>query len=101
MQPGRSASRLDSGAPGNVEMPGDTIVLSTADSEGNMVSWVNSNFYEFGSGITVPGYGFVLHNRGALFTLDPHSPNAIAPAQAALQHPVGGVRACARMARPG
>lgn len=61
------------------ELQGDTIVLSTADKEGNMVSWVNSNFAEFGSGITVPGYGFVLHNRGALFTLDPKSPNVIAP----------------------
>ena len=58
---------------------GDTIVLSTADSEGNMVSWVNSNFALFGSGITVPGYGFILHNRGALFSLDPKSPNVIAP----------------------
>jgi gamma-glutamyltranspeptidase / glutathione hydrolase len=58
---------------------GDTIVLSTADPEGNMVSWVNSNFSGFGSGITVPSYGFVLHNRGALFTLDPSSPNLIAP----------------------
>jgi gamma-glutamyltranspeptidase/glutathione hydrolase len=58
---------------------GDTIVLSTADDEGNMVSWVNSNYAGFGSGITVPGYGFILHNRGALFSLDPKSPNAIAP----------------------
>ena len=58
---------------------GDTIVLSAGDSDGNMVSWVNSNFSEFGSGITVPGYGFILHNRGGLFTLDPTSPNAIAP----------------------
>jgi len=58
---------------------GDTIVLSAADSEGNMVSWVNSNYSGFGSGVTVPGYGFILHNRGALFTLDPKSPNAIAP----------------------
>ncbi len=58
---------------------GDTIVLSTADSDGNMVSWVNSNYSGFGSGVTVPGYGFILHNRGALFTLDPKSPNAIAP----------------------
>src|SRR6185312_13953626 len=58
---------------------GDTIALSAADSEGNMVSWINSNFSSFGSGITVPGYGFILHNRGALFTLDPKSPNAIAP----------------------
>jgi gamma-glutamyltranspeptidase / glutathione hydrolase len=58
---------------------GDTIVLSTADRWGNMVSWVNSNYANFGSGITVPGYGFVLHNRGGLFTLDPSSPNVIAP----------------------
>jgi gamma-glutamyltranspeptidase / glutathione hydrolase len=67
------------GPQGNFAMPGDTIVLSAADAEGNMVSWVNSNFTAFGSGVTVPGYGFVLHNRGALFTLDAHSPNAIAP----------------------
>ena len=60
-------------------MGGDTIVLSTADSQGNMVSWVNSNFDEFGSGITVPGFGFILHDRGALFTLDPKSPNVIQP----------------------
>jgi gamma-glutamyltranspeptidase / glutathione hydrolase len=67
------------GAPGDAAMAGDTIVLSTADGEGNMVSWVNSNYAVFGSGITVPGYGFILHNRGALFTLDPHSPNVIEP----------------------
>ena len=58
---------------------GDTIVLSAADDEGNMVSWVNSNYAGFGAGITVPGYGFILHNRGALFSLDPKSPNVIAP----------------------
>jgi gamma-glutamyltranspeptidase/glutathione hydrolase len=67
------------GPRGNGEVSGDTIVLSTADAEGNMVSWVNSNYAGFGSGITVPGYGFVLHNRGALFTLEPGSPNVIAP----------------------
>jgi gamma-glutamyltranspeptidase / glutathione hydrolase len=54
-------------------------VLSTADRWGNMVSWVNSNYASFGSGITVPGYGIILHNRGALFTLNPKSPNVIAP----------------------
>jgi gamma-glutamyltranspeptidase / glutathione hydrolase len=47
----------------------DTIVLSTADRWGNMVAWVNSNYSSFGSGITVPGYGFILHDRGALFSL--------------------------------
>jgi gamma-glutamyltranspeptidase/glutathione hydrolase len=67
------------GPEGNFPMAGDTIVLSAADSEGNMVSWVNSNFSAFGSGITVPGYGFILHNRGALFTLNPQSPNIIKP----------------------
>ena len=57
---------------------GDTIYLATADRWGNMVSWINSNFSGWGSGITVPGYGFILHNRGGLFTLDPKSPNVIA-----------------------
>jgi gamma-glutamyltranspeptidase/glutathione hydrolase len=67
------------GPAGSFSMGGDTIVLSTADSEGNMVSWVNSNYDEFGSGITVPGFGFILHDRGALFTLDPKSPNVVQP----------------------
>jgi len=57
---------------------GDTIYLTAADRWGNMVSWINSNFGGFGSGITIPGYGFVLHNRGGLFTLNPDSPNVIA-----------------------
>lgn len=65
--------------PGDETGAGDTIVLSTADRWGNMVSWVNSNYDEFGSGLTVPGYGFILHDRGALFSLNPKSPNAIAP----------------------
>lgn len=67
------------GRPGGPTPGGDTIVLSTADSDGNMVAWVNSNFDTFGSGVTVPGWGFVLHNRGGLFSLDPGSPNVIAP----------------------
>jgi gamma-glutamyltranspeptidase/glutathione hydrolase len=66
-------------AGGNAGSIGDTIVLSAADRWGNIVSWVNSNFASFGSGITVPGYGFILHNRGSLFTLDPNSPNLIMP----------------------
>ncbi len=64
---------------GDFSMHGDTIVLSTADGEGNMVAWVNSNAALFGSGITVPGFGFLLHNRGASFTLNPTSPNVIQP----------------------
>jgi gamma-glutamyltranspeptidase/glutathione hydrolase len=73
----KRASHLEH--PGAAAGKGDTVVLATADRDGNMVSWVSSNYYEFGSGITVPGYGFILHNRGALFSLDPKSPNAIAP----------------------
>jgi gamma-glutamyltranspeptidase / glutathione hydrolase len=67
------------GPPGRADSGGDTIVLSTADRSGNMVAWVNSLYSSFGSGLTVPGYAITLHNRGALFTLDPKSPNAIAP----------------------
>lgn len=63
----------------DAESGGDTIVLSTADRFGNMVAWVNSLYSSFGSGLTVPGYGITLHNRGGLFTLDPKSPNAIEP----------------------
>ena len=73
--------RASSTGPGTSETSdsGDTIYLATADRWGNMVSWINSNFAGWGSGITVPGYGFILHNRGGLFTLDPKSPNVIAP----------------------
>jgi gamma-glutamyltranspeptidase / glutathione hydrolase len=67
------------GPTSTADSSGDTIVLSAADDEGNIVSWVNSNFALFGSGLTVPGYGFILHNRGALFSLDPKSPNVIEP----------------------
>src|SRR5258705_11487884 len=63
---------------GTADGTGDTIYLAAADRWGNMVSWINSNFSGWGSGITVPGYGFILHNRGGLFTLDAKSPNVIA-----------------------
>jgi gamma-glutamyltranspeptidase/glutathione hydrolase len=65
-------------ANGDADGTGDTIYLAAADRWGNMVSWINSNFSTWGSGITVPGYGFILHNRGGLFTLDPKSPNVMA-----------------------
>jgi gamma-glutamyltranspeptidase/glutathione hydrolase len=73
----KHASAVDK--PANVPGGGDTIVLTTADAEGNMVAWVNSNASAFGSGLTVPGYGFILHNRGVLFSLNPSSPDVIAP----------------------
>ncbi len=57
----------------------DTTYLTTIDRDGNMVSLIQSNFSLWGSGIAVEGGGFVLHNRGALFSLDPKSPNVLAP----------------------
>ncbi len=57
---------------------GDTIYLSVVDSEGNMVSLIESNYLDFGSGLVADGTGFVMQNRGALFNMDAASPNAIA-----------------------
>jgi gamma-glutamyltranspeptidase/glutathione hydrolase len=66
-------------APGTlVPDAGDTIYLSVVDREGNMVSLIESNYASFGSGLVADGTGFVLHDRGALFSLDPASPNALA-----------------------
>jgi gamma-glutamyltranspeptidase/glutathione hydrolase len=58
---------------------GGTIYLAAADRWGNMVSLIYSVYNSFGTGITVPGYGFVLHDRGNLFSLDADSPNIVAP----------------------
>jgi gamma-glutamyltranspeptidase/glutathione hydrolase len=58
---------------------GDTIYLSAIDRHGNIVSLIQSIYYAFGSGLSPEGSGFMLHNRGALFTLDETHPNALAP----------------------
>jgi len=65
-------------ATGTLPGAGDTTYLSVVDREGNMVSLIQSNYSEFGSGIVARGTGFALHNRGALFNLDSSSPNALA-----------------------
>jgi gamma-glutamyltranspeptidase / glutathione hydrolase len=57
----------------------DTTYLSVVDREGNIVSLIQSNYEAFGAGIVVRGMGFALQDRGALFSLDPSSPNALAP----------------------
>jgi gamma-glutamyltranspeptidase / glutathione hydrolase len=63
---------------GELPAAGDTTYLTVVDREGNMVSLIQSNYNEFGSGMVAPGTGFVLQDRGALFSLDPASPNALA-----------------------
>ncbi len=57
----------------------DTTYLSVVDREGNIVSLIQSNYEAFGAGIAVRGMGFALQDRGALFSLDATSPNALAP----------------------
>ena len=58
---------------------GDTIYLTAADSEGNVISLIQSLYETFGSGIAAGDTGIVLHNRGNLFSLTPGHPNLIAP----------------------
>jgi gamma-glutamyltranspeptidase/glutathione hydrolase len=65
--------------PGPALTSSETIYLTVADSAGNMVSFINSLFDEFGSGVVVPGTGFALQDRGAGFTLEPDLPNTVAP----------------------
>jgi gamma-glutamyltranspeptidase/glutathione hydrolase len=76
-------ARIDLKKAGTPQPKGDpvggTVYLAAADRWGNMVSFIYSIYDSFGSGITVPGYGFVLNDRGALFSLDRNSPNLIAP----------------------
>jgi gamma-glutamyltranspeptidase/glutathione hydrolase len=57
----------------------DTIYLSVIDRQGNIVSLIQSIYSSFGSGLVPPGTGFMLHNRGALFTLEEGHPNLLAP----------------------
>ena len=66
--------------PGNPFLnDGDTVYLTTADSEGNRVSLIQSNYRGMGSGMTIPGFGFVLQDRGQLFDLTPGRYNTYAP----------------------
>lgn len=58
---------------------GDTVYLTAVDQWGNAVSWIQSNFAGFGSGLLEPETGIVLHNRGALYTLEAGHPNQVAP----------------------
>ena len=76
LDPSRARERVD---PGPLRTKSETVYLTVADAEGNMVSFINSIYDYFGSGVVVPGTGFALHNRGAGFTLTPGLPNTVAP----------------------
>ncbi len=76
MNPARAQERVEAGP---LRTKSETVYLTAADADGNMVSFINSNYDYFGSGVVVPGTGFVLHNRGASFTLTEGLPNTVAP----------------------
>nr|WP_243121923.1 gamma-glutamyltransferase family protein [Clostridium sp. Marseille-P7770] len=75
--------------PGN-PFRGGTIYLCTADGEGNMVSYIQSNYMGFGSGIVIPGTGIALQNRGANFTLDETMENCLGPVKKSLHTIIPG-----------
>lgn len=73
----RAARRMEAGNPALSH--GDTIYLTTADAEGNMVSLIQSNYRGMGSGVVVPGLGFVFQDRGQLFTMEKGHANVYEP----------------------
>ncbi len=73
IDPGRT------GRPVSGILPGDTVYIAVVDEERNVVSMITSLFNAFGSGITAPGTGLLLQNRGACFTLEPGHPNRLGP----------------------
>jgi gamma-glutamyltranspeptidase/glutathione hydrolase len=73
----KAAQRVDAGNPHLYT--GDTIYMTTADKDGNMVSLIQSNYRGMGSGVVVPGLGFGFQDRGQMFSLDPKHHNAYAP----------------------
>jgi gamma-glutamyltranspeptidase/glutathione hydrolase len=74
-----STKAMSRAEPGPERIASETVYLTVADKDGNMVSFINSLFDEFGSGIVAPGTGFALHDRGSGFTLTPGLPNTVAP----------------------
>ncbi|WP_322892346.1 MULTISPECIES: gamma-glutamyltransferase family protein [unclassified Yoonia] len=69
---------------------GGTVYLTTADASGMMVSFIQSNYSGFGSGVVVPGTGISLQNRGAGFTLEPGHPNEVGPRKRPFQTIIPG-----------
>src|SRR6185295_3765816 len=72
-------AKINSGQAANVTDDGDTIYMCTADDEGNMVSLIQSNYRGMGSGVVVPGLGFMFQDRGELFSMEQGHANVYAP----------------------
>ena len=72
------AQVFNAGSPADAHRRGGTIYLTAADESGMMVSYIQSNYMGFGSGVVVPEYGISLQNRGHGFSLDPASANVVA-----------------------
>ena len=70
---------LDNPPPGDINLGSDTTYFTVVDKDGNGVSFINSLFDAFGSGVVGGDTGIVFQNRGSAFSLDPKHPNAIAP----------------------
>ena len=79
----KAAKRVDAGNPALYR--GDTIYMTTADQHGNMVSLIQSNYRGMGSGVVVPGLGFVFQDRGELFSMDKQHANVYAPGKRPFQ----------------
>src|SRR5436853_416212 len=77
IDPTRAAKSVTAGNPALDQ--GDTIYMCTADDAGNMVSLIQSNYRGMGSGIVVPGLGFMFQDRGELFSMEPGHGNVYAP----------------------
>lgn len=75
INPSRAAKAYD---PGILKTP-ETIYLTVADGEGNIISLIQSNYRGMGSGMTPPGLGFVLQDRGEMFSLNPNHANSYQP----------------------